>query len=365
MKTMVSLLILVFFVQAKGDMSCWSKEKAKEWYCQQPWLIGCNYISSTAINQLEMWQEETFDIETIDKELGWAEDIGINVVRVYLHDLLWNQDSEGFLKRVDHFLAIADKHKIKVMFVLLDSVWNPFPEIGKQPEPTPHLHNSGWVQSPHIDLLKDTSRHDELEPYIKGLLERFKHDKRILLWDMYNEPDNNNSGSYKKHEPENKTELALMLLNKLFEWAREVDPDQPLSVGLRKGDWREDKLDALNRFALENSDIITYHNYESFTSMKEKTKLLMKYSRPLICTEYMSRPMGNTFMYMLPFFEKHKIGAINWGFVSGKSQTIYPWDSWNKKYTAEPKLWFHDIFRADGTAYDENEIEFIKTMTSK
>ena len=156
-----------------------------------------------------------------------------------------------------------------------------------------------------------------------------------------------------------------MLLNKLFKWAREVDPDQPLSVGLWKGEWQKNKLNAINRLALENSDIITYHSYESFTSMKEKTKLLLKYERPMICTEYMTRPMGNTFMYMLPFFKKHKIGAINWGFVSGKSQTIYPWDSWRKKYTTEPKLWFHDIFRLDGTPYDENEVEFIRTMTGR
>lgn len=358
-------LLLCFLAQAEGKASCWSKKKANQWYNQQPWLAGCNYIPSTAINQLEMWQQQTFDAQTIDKELGWAGALGFNVIRVYLHDLLWQQDSEGFLKRVDHFLAIADRHKIKVVFVLLDSVWNPLPSLGKQPEPAAHVHNSGWLQSPHIELLKDPSRHNELEPYIKGLLERFKRDKRILLWDMYNEPGNANAVSYKKYEPENKAELALLLLNKLFKWAREVNPDQPLSVCLWNGDWHEDKLDALNRFTLDNSDIITYHHYGPFASMKEATKLLMKHHRPLICTEYMARPTGNTFMYVLPLLKKHKIGAVNWGFVSGKSQTIYPWDSWTKTYTCEPKPWFHDILRTDGTAYDKNEVEFIKTMTCK
>ena len=366
MKVMISIFVLLFSFSAQAkDVSRWSEKKANKWYAKQPWLVGCNFSPSTAINQLEMWQADTFDPETIDRELGWAEGLGMNVVRVYLHDLLWQQDSKGFIERIDHFLKLADKHKIKVVFVPLDSVWHPFPKLGKQPEPTPHVHNSGWVQSPHLDILKDPSRHDKLKPYIKGLLQEFKHDKRILLWDMYNEPDNINPSSYKKYEPENKAELARMLLEKIFKWAREVNPDQPLSVCLWKGDWHEDKLDALNHFALENSDVITYHNYESFISMRDKTMLLFKYNRPLICTEYMARPMGSTFMYMLPFFKKYKIGAINWGFVSGKSQTIYPWDSWEKTYTAEPERWFHDIFRPDGTPYDENEVAFIKMMTDK
>ena len=345
-----------------GSKARWSKQQAWQWYAQQPWLVGCNFTPSTAINQLEMWQAETFDPATTDRELGWAQGLGMNVVRVYLHDLLWKQDSEGFLGRIDQFLALADKHAIKVIFVPLDSVWDPFPALGKQRNPKPHVHNSGWLQSPHIDLLKDPSRHDELEGYIKGLLEKYKHDPRVLLWDLYNEPNNTNGDSYGRYEPKNKGELALALLQKLFKWGKEVNPDQPLSVCLWRGDWRLDKLDACDRFALEYSDIITYHNYHVFKDMKSRTEILLKYGRPLICTEYMARPTGSTFPYMLPLLKKYRIGAINWGFVAGKTQTQYPWDSWRRQYTAEPELWFHEILRSDGSPYDDNEVEFIKMM---
>lgn len=369
---MKKILIILLFVILTGacvmaEQGCslkfrarWSNEKANKWYASQPWLVGCNFNPSTAINQLEMWQEESFDPDTIDKELGYAENLGMNIIRVYLHDLLWKQDSKGFLARMDKFLSIADKHKIKVMFVLLDSVWDPHPKPGKQREPKPHLHNSGWLQSPHIDLLKDPSRHDELEGYIKGVLEKFKDDDRVLIWDLYNEPDNTNDNSYGKYELKNKGELQLMLLKKLYKWAWEVDPSQPLTTGIWKGDWREDKLIAIDRFMLENSDIITYHNYGPFRDMKSRTELLLKYDKPMICSEYMARPTGSTFIYMLPYFKQHKIGAINWGFVAGKTQTQYPWDSWKRQYTDEPPLWFHEIFRSDGKPYDENEVEFIK-----
>ncbi len=369
MKRVLSVfLVLACFVsgtrsEAAGER--WPAEKANQWHAQQPWLVGCNFTPSTAINQLEMWQADTFDPQTIDRELGWAEDLGMNMIRVYLHDLLWQQDSEGFLRRMDQFLAIADKHHIKVMFVPLDGVWCPIPKLGKQPEPMPRTHNSGWLQAPHVDIFKDPARHGELEGYIKGIMTRYKDDPRVLLWDLYNEPAQGNIPLYQQYELENKRELALLLQKKLFQWGREVNPSQPLSVGLWQGDWREDKLDELNRFALDNSDVITYHEYRPFKDLKARTELLLKHGRPLICTEYMARTLGNTFMYALPLFEKYKIGACNWGFVAGKTQTQYPWDSWDKKYEAEPPLWFHDVLRPDGSPYDANETEFIRMMTGK
>src|SRR5690606_24227254 len=141
----------------------WSLEKANAWREDRGWLVGCNFSPSTAINQLEMWQEDTFDPETIDRELGWAEDLGFNCIRVYLHDLLWEQDSLGFLERMEAFLEISDRHQIGVMFVLFDGVWDPFPKLGVQPDPKPHLHNSGWVQSPGLEVLQDATQDPRLE----------------------------------------------------------------------------------------------------------------------------------------------------------------------------------------------------------
>ena len=162
----------------------WSKEKAWEWYDRQPWLVGTNFNPSTSINQLEFWQSATFDPKTIDRELGWSADLGMNLHRVYLHNLLWEQDSLGFLKRLDTYLTLAEKYKIKTMFVLLDDVWHPVPKLGEQPEPIPHVHNSGWVQAPGAEILGDTTRHKELEGYIKGVTSHFANDERVLVWDV-------------------------------------------------------------------------------------------------------------------------------------------------------------------------------------
>lgn len=344
----------------------WSKEKAHEWQREKGWLVGCNFTPSTAINQLEMWQEDTFDPETIDRELGWAEGLGFNSIRVYLHDLLWEQDSVGMLERMEEFLDIADKHQIGVMFVLFDGVWHPYPKLGVQPEPTPHVHNSGWVQSPGLDVLQDSTQDARLERYVKGVIGHFAEDERVQVWDIFNEPDNPNVSAYGDIESKDKAQLALRLLKKSFAWAREANPSQPITSAVWRGDYSEpDQLEPMDDFMINHSDIISFHQYEGPEKFREVMTDLQQYGRPLLCTEYMARGNGSTFEDILPIMKEHEIGAYNWGFVAGKSQTIYPWDSWTKTYTAEPDLWFHDIFRANGEPYREEEVKLIKQLTGK
>ena len=312
---MKKILITFFFFSlitsnAKSVSYRWTKEQANEWYKKQPWLVGCNFIPSTTINQLEMWQKETFDTETIDRELGWAHDISFNLIRVFLHNLLWGGDRAGFKERLDKFLEIADKHKIKVMFVLFDDCWNENPQLGKQPEPRKGVHNSGWLQAPGKTILNDTTQWNKLGEYEKDILTSFGKDSRVLIWDLYNEPGN--SGHNDK---------TLPLLKKVFAWAREANPSQPVTAGI----WANE-LNNFNEYQLQNSDVITYHNYGNATSMENEIVELLKLGRPVICTEYMARTRDSKFETHLPILKKYNVGAINWGFVSGKTNTIFPWD---------------------------------------
>jgi hypothetical protein len=326
-------------------------------------VVGANFVPSTAINQLEMWQAATWDPATIDRELGWAQSLGMNTMRVFLHDQLWTQDSTGFLRRMDEFLTIASRRGIRPMFVFFDSVWDPFPHTGPQRDPIPHLHNSGWVQSPGRTVLADTARHDALRPYVQGVIARFANDRRVLAWDLFNEPDNINRPAYFVFEPRDKPALALALLRKQVAWARAARPTQPLTMAPWHGDWSEERITEIDRFMFENSDVITFHSYDDLPTTRRKVEMLRRYGRPLIATEYMARPTGSTFGITLPYFRQERVGAYNWGFVAGRSQTIYPWDTWTREYSAEPGLWFHDIFRQDGTPYDQGEVLLIRTLT--
>lgn len=343
----------------------WSEEKAWKWHQENGWMAGTNFNPSTAINQLEFFQEESFDMETIDRELSWSAELGMKMHRVYLHNLLWDQDSLGFINRINAYLETADKYQIKTMLVLLDDVWHPLPKLGKQPDPTPFVHNSGWVQAPGATILGDSLRHDELKNYIKGVISHFAEDKRVVAWDLYNEPDNvANQPGYAELELKDKYTYTFGLLKKVVRWAREVNPSQPLTIGIWKGDhslWGNPQaLRPLERFMIENSDVISFHSYDNLQVTTEKVEELKKYNRPIICTEYLARGNGSTFEDILPMFKENEIHAVNWGFVSGKTNTIFPWSSWSKTFDSMPKIWHHDIYRTDKSPFSEEEIALLK-----
>lgn len=346
---LLSVLLLLFIIScyAQGRTAVWPAARANAWYAAHPWMSGANFIPSTAINQLEMWQADTFDPATIDKELGWAEGIGFNTMRVFLHHLAWQENKPGFKKRVDQYLAIANKHHIKTIFVFFDDCWNPNPKTGKQPEPKTGVHNSGWARDPGVDITIPAEYH-ALELYVKDILTTFAHDKRILLWDLYNEPGNSDLG-YR----------SMPLLQHVFTWARQVNPDQPLSAGL----WAWN-LEQLTAYQALNSDVVTYHDYTEADSHRKTIQLLKSHGRPVICTEYMARRNNSRFETVMPMLKKENIGAINWGLVAGKTNTIYAWDT-PIADGSEPKEWFHDIFRKDGSVYKPGEVQVIKELNGK
>jgi len=371
-KRLLSATILAFAISATsaaaGRTARWTEQKANAWYAQQPWLVGSNYTPRSAINQLEMWQEATFNPEQIDQELGWAESLGMNTMRVFLHDLLWQQDADGLKKRIDQFLTIAAKHHIRPLFVLFDSCWDPLPHLGPQHPPTPGVHNSGWVQSPGAVALADAKQYPRLKAYVQGVVGAFAKDDRILGWDIWNEPGADNMGSYAKEELKDKTARVLVLLPQAFEWAREVNPTQPLTSGVCCVDHSPDgaRLGKIELIQLRESDVVTFHNYSWPEYFKREIGWLKKYNRPVICTEFMARSVGSTFDTILPIAKEEKVGAINWGFVVGKTQTNLPWESWEHPYIHnQPPVWFHEVLHPDGKPYRQEEADLIRRLTGK
>ena len=366
LSVLASLSLVISITCFAQPSQRWSEEKANSWYQQQPWLVGANYIPASAINELEMWQADTFDPQQIDKELGWAESLGMNTMRVFLHDLLWEQDAKGFQQRLDQFLSIAARHHIRPILVLFDSCWDPMPKLGKQRAPMQGVHNSGWVQSPGAKALQDSSQYPRLKSYVVGVVAAFANDQRILAWDVWNEPGGFQYGYYEQQEPKNKIELVKALLPQAFDWARSANPSQPLTSGLWEGDWPKSGPTPMEQIQLEKSDIITFHNYSWPENFEQRVNWLERQHRPILCTEYMARSAGSTFDGALPIAKKHHVGAINWGLVSGKTQTIYPWESWSHPYVLDqPQVWFHDVFKADGTPYRQSEVELIRQLAGK
>jgi len=350
--------------RTSGEPSRWSPDRANRWYQAQGWPVGANFITSNAINQLEMFQPGTYDPRRVDTELGWARFHGLNTVRVFLHDQLWAQDSRGFQTRLAQFVGIAARHRIKPLFVLFDSCWDPLPRLGRQHPPTPGVHNSGWVQSPGAERIGDPRYTRTLQDYVTGVLTQFRNDDRVLGWDLWNEPDNP-ANQYSNVERSDKLERVVELLPQVFAWARSVDPHQPLTSGVWDGEWADPaSRSTIAGIQLANSDVITFHCYAEPADFESRIAELAPQSRPILCTEYMARPMGSTVEGILPIAKRHNVGAINWGLVAGKTQTYFPWDSWDHPYTAIPQVWFHDLLRPDGTAFQGDESQTIRMLSS-
>lgn len=353
-------LAAVAFAQTR-----WTPQQANDWYARQPWLVGANYVPSDAINQLEMFQAATFNPALNDRELAAAESIGMNTMRVFLQDQLWEQDPKAFTQRLDAFLAIAAKHHIRPILVLFDSCWEPNPHLGPQHPPIPGVHNSGWVQSPGGQRLSDSAYEPKLQAYVVGIVSAFANDPRVLAWDIWNEPDNTNDTRF--GEPPNKRELVAALLPKAFAWARSAHPTQPLTSGVWAGNWSDPaKESPITKIQLAESDVITFHNYGWPEDFEARVKSLQPLNRPIICTEYMARGNGSTFDTILPLAKQLNVGAINWGLVAGKTQTYLPWDSWQHPYVlSQPPIWFHDVFHPDLTPYRQHEVDLIRSLTGR
>ena len=350
--------------RATAEPARWSADRANSWYQAQGWLVGANYVTSTAVNQLEMFQPGTYDPRRIDSELGYARLLGLNTVRVFLHDPLWAQDPRGFLSRLSQFVAIAAGRGIKPLFVLFDSCWNPFPRAGQQPPPTPGVHNSGWVQSPGAEHIDDPRYRTVLYNYVTGILSQFRSDNRVLGWDLWNEPDNP-ARVYRKVERKDKQELVAALLPQVFQWARSVDPVQPLTSAVWNGSWGDpSSRSEISGIQLDNADVVTFHSYGKPAEFESRVSELSSLGRPILCTEYLARPLGSTVEGILPIAKRHNVGAFNWGFVAGKTQTYLPWDSWDHPYRSVPKSWFSDLVQPDGQPFSNGEIQTIRQLAA-
>jgi hypothetical protein len=326
----------------------WTSAQAWSWYRAQPWLVGCNFLPSTAVNDVEMWQASTFDAATLDRELGWARGVGFNSVRVFLNFVVWQADAKGLKQRLERFLAIAARHKISVMPVLLDdcNFAGREAKVGVQPEPIPGVHNSGWVSSPPPHMVTDRAAWPAVERYVIDLVSSFATDRRIAIWDVYNEPGNSGLGTNSRP-----------LMEAAFAWARSAKPAQPLTVGA----WTS--FDgSFSRRMMELSDVVSFHGYDPQPGLEAKLEVCSRFERPVVCTEWLRRQVGNTFAMGLPLFCRKRVGCYCWGLVAGRTQTYFPWGS--PKGAAEPQMWQHDLLRRDGSPFDPPEVDLIRKLAN-
>lgn len=335
-------------------MERWSREKAAAWHRAHNWQMGANYVPSNAVNDVEMWRRDTFSPDLIRKELQWAADAGMNTLRVFLSYHVWKQEGEVFLAHFEEFLTIAHSCGHTVMPILFDDCafdYGADPVYGPQPDPDPNRHNGRWVPSPGFAAADDPGERPSLKAYVDAVIGRYREDPRILAWDLYNEPGNTGRQAE-----------SLPLLIEAFRWARALSPVQPLSSCIYT--YEEDWL-GMNTVIARLSDIINLHSYVSPEVTKAYIEAAEKASgRPVIVSEWLHRPFGNTIQSLLPWFHEKKIFVWQWGLVNGRTQTWLNWDT-SKNADNDTSPWQHDILRADGTPYDPEEIRLLRLHSER
>lgn len=352
-------------------MPRWSAAQAQRWYDDRPWPLGCNFLPSTAVNSTEQWQADTFDPATIDRELGFAAELGLNACRVFLQFLVNEHDPSGHLDRIRAHLDIAASHGIDTLLVLLDdcAFGGREPSIGPQGDPVPGVHNSAWTASPGPAIALDRARWPDLERYVVDVVRAFADDDRVLGFDLYNEPGN-----------AGQLAASLPLLEAVGGWAQALPRSRPLTVGVWNPplwwpleDEERRQLDDLARASIAASDVVSFHSYESVDVVRDEVATLAGYGRPLLCTEWLMRadprpdadeeaPLS-TVETVLPFLAEQRIASFHWGLVNGRTQTHLSWGS--SRGAPEPGRWFHDVLRPDGSPFDAAEGDLFRQLSPR
>lgn len=348
----------------------WSEERIWQWYNKMPWLRGCNYMSADCANRVDQWQALGFEerLETTRRELKLMQDTGFNTIRVILEYVVWRDEHDGFMERFERYLSACAEHGVYCMVVLANDCMAPKSPDWKKPEIGPQHYDWGYhggkkasqhslhnAISDHFWLDEEDTREDYFR-MVEEIVTKYKDDPRICIWDLYNEP-----GFGKRWE------RTMPILKRMFETVRAIDPIQPLTACTHsvKGD-ESIPLCETEQYAIDNSDIITYHCYKEYTEHIKIIKRLKKLGRPLICTEWLGRVTGNDVFRNFPLFYLENIGCYCWGFVAGLYQTYEPWESsWTRYYTGirtdyDFTKWFHDLYRPNHRPYDPREIELIQ-----
>ncbi len=357
-------------------MDRWTPSDANDWWAARPWVCGFNFLPSSAVNFLEMWHADTFDRPTIERELGWAGEIGFNAIRINLHSLVWEHDRDGLLDRLDTVMEIADRAGMQTVPCLFDDCGfgGAEPVFGPQPDPVPGVHNSRAVACPGRDVVTDPSRRAGLESYVRDIVRGFRDDRRVLFWDIYNEPGNRMEfvgGGFSRYGGD-LDDHALALMEDAFGWARSESPEQPLTVAAWTTPLPDEEVHPyqteIDRAALLLSDIVTFHAYWKAAQVALFIDYLSVLDRPMICTEWMARAVDSRIEDQLQMFHDRGVGCFQWGLVKGRTQTHLPWPADLVRAhggRADREIWFHDLLHEDGRPYDPGEIETIRALTGR
>ncbi|MBB3112853.1 GH43 family beta-xylosidase/uncharacterized protein YjdB/lysophospholipase L1-like esterase [Paenibacillus phyllosphaerae] len=293
------------------------------------WVKGAVFVPTNAVNQIQQWDQ--YDHEINERELANAHTYGINMVRVFVHNLLWKDDSEKMLANLEDFLQLADKYDIKVELVFFDDCWNDYPTLGEQPAPRYGAHNSRWVEGPGDEVKANYAANKaDLKAYVQGIVKAHLNDPRIAMWNIYNEPSNGESGLM--------DQVTKQIMNDARIWIKDTGSAIPVTStgGQFSGD--------------PTSDFISWHPYEADYPTPYGI------SKEILADETMNRG-SQTVPGVVEHYGDRGIGFVMWEFGIGRDNTRFAWGTDVNPAVSEPAIPFHGVVYPDGHPWQVNDVK--------
>lgn len=273
-------------------------------------IRGANYVPSWASTSIGAWKN--YDPEQTDRELGYAERLRLNSVRVFLQYVAYEDDPAGFVRKLEDFVGRCDRRGIRPLFVLFDSCFGDEPSMAKIDSPT-------WVNNPGFSRLGDRPA---LERYVRSVVAPFRGDPRVLGWDVMNEPmaDFN-------HVTRAERDAIWDFVRHFCAFTKRIDPTHPITVG-------EAVVEYLQKTA-GHVDFLSVHSYAADAEgFKQDLDLARRYGKssgkPVVVTECGNPGAGQKYEMVFDVLGKEKLGFYFWELMIGKIQfrsmagLIYP-----------------------------------------
>lgn len=291
-------------------------------------LRGANYVPSYARNDVQIWMD--YDAAVVDRELGYAERLKLNTVRVFLQVAVYEQDPQRFLDNFESFLSLCENHHIRMMPVIFDSCFGDFPDLGK-------YRDKDWMACPGQNRL-GPEHWPAMRKFVRDVVGEHKDDRRIVMWDVMNEPTC--TSFYQKEEDKQRIHTFVW---QALDWVKAQKPSQPRTVGMM--------FSSELPLVQDKVDVLAFHNYRR--DLREDIQgvraIARKLGKPAIINEVVRNDQPAP--YAMPILYEEKIGWCFWELMLGSTQF------------SRGDNPIQGVIYPDGTCRDANEIAAIMNIS--
>lgn len=275
-------------------------------------IWGAIYLPARAYNPWQMWHE--YDEAVMDRDMGYAERVGLNAIRTWASYERWNEDQEATAASLESALDVCAAHGIRVLLSLFENCGIPFSSrAAREKDPLKAMD----LISPAPSIIENSSEWEAPRRFVRWFMDRYANDERLVAIEVMNEP------SYRDEN--------LRFVLDMLHTARQRRGAVPLTIGTATEDVWKNLI-----FVAEGSEILQFHanfpsSLDEFDRVLAEAKLVERVlGRPVWLTEWQRLrekgsgwrddpihpdEIGPGLATLAPLVRKHRIGSFFWSLM--------------------------------------------------